>query len=303
MKNLYLILILFSSSLVLHAQYRIGLVPRSSPDCGVYQKIGYTEIEVRYGSPAVKGRELWGELVPWGKVWRAGANNATTIRFSQDVWIADQVLPADTYALFVIPRELEPWTVIFSNKDRQWGAFSYDEADDALRVNAYPETAAFTENLNYRIDQLGFDHGRISLNWGQRRINIQLRTNYLDLFAQQVEEGATTGEHAGSWVSWIQGAEYLERIQQRLPLALEWLDLAETASSAEAEWNAQYYPRHYVEGNRIWVRAKVLAGLERYAEALTEVEALKQLVASGNYYEKKNEAERIDEHVNRWQEQ
>ncbi|RMG72406.1 MAG: DUF2911 domain-containing protein, partial [Bacteroidetes bacterium] len=95
--------------------------------------IGTAEITINYGSPAAKGRTLWGDLVPYGAVWRTGANEATTFTVSQDVTIEGQTLPAGTYSLFTIPGESD-WTIIFNKTAEQWGAYEYDEAADALRV-------------------------------------------------------------------------------------------------------------------------------------------------------------------------
>ena len=98
------------------------------------------EVTLEYGRPNVKGREIWGGLVPWDKVWRTGANEATTISFSADVTVGGETLAAGTYGLFTIPGEDE-WTFIFNKVAEQWGAGSYDAGQDALRVSAKPEEA------------------------------------------------------------------------------------------------------------------------------------------------------------------
>ncbi|MCB1037473.1 MAG: DUF2911 domain-containing protein, partial [Acidobacteria bacterium] len=95
------------------------------------------EVTLEYGRPNVNGREIWGALVPYGKVWRTGADEATTVTFSADVTVQGQALPAGTYALFTIPEEGE-WTIIFNKTANQWGAFSYDATQDALHVKATP---------------------------------------------------------------------------------------------------------------------------------------------------------------------
>ena len=107
-------------------------IPRVSQRGTVSQRIGLTDITITYHRPAVGGREIWGKTVPYGKVWRAGANENTTITFSDDVSVEGKPLAAGTYGLHAIP-DKDQWTVIFSKNSTSWGSFSYDEKEDALR--------------------------------------------------------------------------------------------------------------------------------------------------------------------------
>lgn len=109
------------------------------------------EVTLEYGRPNVNGRTIWGDLVPYGKVWRTGADEATTITFSGDVTVQGEPLAAGTYSLFTIPEDGE-WTVIFNKVPKQWGAYSYDEAQDALRVKATPAASDPVESLEFAID-------------------------------------------------------------------------------------------------------------------------------------------------------
>ncbi len=109
------------------------------------------EVVVEFGRPNVKGRKIWGGLEPYGKVWRTGADEATTISFSAAVAIGGGTLPAGTYSLFTIPGEDE-WTFILNKAAEQWGAFSYDKGQDALRVAAKPRAAEHVESLDFVID-------------------------------------------------------------------------------------------------------------------------------------------------------
>jgi len=113
-------------------------------------QIGDVNVVLEYGRPNVKGREVWGGLVPYGKVWRTGADEATTVTFSDDVKVEGQELPAGTYGLFTIPGEDE-WTVIFNKTADQWGAFDYDAKQDALRVMVKPEKEEHVESLDFVI--------------------------------------------------------------------------------------------------------------------------------------------------------
>ncbi|MEQ8707109.1 MAG: DUF2911 domain-containing protein [Phaeodactylibacter sp.] len=110
---------------------------RKSPPRTAEGEIGSATVTVNYGSPSVRGRNVYGDLVPYGSVWRTGANEATTITLSEDVIVEGEALPAGTYALFTIPGE-ESWTIIFNKEAEQWGAYDYDESMDALRVEVTP---------------------------------------------------------------------------------------------------------------------------------------------------------------------
>lgn len=112
--------------------------------------IGGVTVTVEYGRPNVKGRAVWGGLVPYGKVWRTGADEATTIAFDKNVTVEGKPLAAGTYALFTIPGE-KAWTVVFNKTAQQWGAFKYDSAQDALRVEVEPRPHAVTETLTFEI--------------------------------------------------------------------------------------------------------------------------------------------------------
>lgn len=137
----------------------------ASPPANASAKIGAADVSVKYSSPSVKGRKVWGELVPYGQVWRTGANEATTITFSKDVTVEGQPLKAGTYALFTIPAENE-WTIVFNKTAKQWGAFKYDEAQDALRVKVKPTAAkAINERMKIDVAPKGKNAGVVTIMW------------------------------------------------------------------------------------------------------------------------------------------
>ena len=116
----------------------VRLTPlRVSPACSVSQELGISKIEVTFARPAVKGRKIWGDVVPYGKVWRAGANSATVFTFSHAVKVAGRDLPAGSYGFFVIPNE-KSWTLILNRKAKQWGAYEYKAEEDVLRWDVTP---------------------------------------------------------------------------------------------------------------------------------------------------------------------
>src|SRR3981081_2682787 len=126
------------------------------------QRIGLTDITITYHRPAGGGREIWGKTVPYGKVWRAGANENTTISFSDDVSVEGKPLAAGTYGLHTIP-DKDQWTIIFSKNSTSWGSFSYDEKEDALRVNVKPHAAESVELLTYGFDDVKPDSATATL--------------------------------------------------------------------------------------------------------------------------------------------
>lgn len=141
---------------------------QKSPRKNAKGTIGGASIEIDYGAPSVKGRKIWGGLEKYGDVWRAGANENTTVSFDKDVKVAGQTLPAGKYGFFIIPNETGEWTVIFSKKNDAWGAYSYSVSDDALRVSVNPEMVDDNqEELMYAIANEG-----ILFAWEKARLNI-----------------------------------------------------------------------------------------------------------------------------------
>ncbi len=129
---------------------------KPSPAATATGKIGSTNVTVNYSSPAVKGRTIFGGLEPFDKVWRAGANEATTVEFSQPVLVEGKALAAGKYSFFVIPTAAKQWTVIFNKEPNQWGAYKYDQKLDALRVLVTPrKPAAMAERLVYEVKPKG----------------------------------------------------------------------------------------------------------------------------------------------------
>lgn len=152
MKNFRFSVIVFTI-LSLPAAVCFSQKKMKSPPAKATGEINGVNIEINYHQPSARGRTIMGELVPYGQVWRTGANNATTISFSDDVSIEGETLSKGTYALFTIPGKDE-WTIIFNKTANQWGAFNYDESQDILRVKVEPEKAdKFVETFTINIDE------------------------------------------------------------------------------------------------------------------------------------------------------
>src|SRR5437016_3791758 len=163
------VLLLFQTIPVLlislaHAQSTILDLPRPSQHAVVTQRIGITDITLNYHRPLVNGRKIWGGLVPFGEVWRAGANENTTIEFSDPVSVEGQPLAKGIYGLHMIPTA-DSWTVIFSKMASAWGSYSYKQEEDALRVNVKPRPIEMEEALEYEFEDLKPDSATVTLKW------------------------------------------------------------------------------------------------------------------------------------------
>lgn len=124
----------------------------ASPAKEATGEIDDVTVTVNYSSPSVKGRTIWGDLVPYGDVWRTGANEATVIKFDEAVKVEGKSLAAGEYALFTVPNK-DKWTIIFNKTTKQWGAYKYDKAQDALRVEVTPEKSdEFVEGMTFEVN-------------------------------------------------------------------------------------------------------------------------------------------------------
>ena len=159
-----------------YAQERADDSSRPSKNAEATGTIGDVNVRVTYGAPHVKGRKIFGELEPYGKIWRAGANEATTVTFSGDVKVNGQELAAGTYAYFMQPEAEGAWEVIFNSEPNQWGAFNHDANKDALRVEAEPMQDEHQEILSIEVVE-GDSEGSIVLRWATTKIAVSVTPN------------------------------------------------------------------------------------------------------------------------------
>jgi hypothetical protein len=190
-------------------------LPRPSPNATVSQMVGVTKVTITYSRPGVKGREVWGKLVPYGEVWRTGANENTTISFSTPVKIDGKELPAGTYGLQTIPTAND-WTVIFSKDANEWGAFSYKKEDDALRIQAKPQPAEFRERMAFDFDDVTDTSAKVVLHWEKLKVPFTVEADTTRLLVSKANQAAdgpaklqaanyciqnnTCLEEAGRWI-------------------------------------------------------------------------------------------------------
>ena len=150
--------------------------PRPSPSATLMQTVGLTDVTIKYSRPGVKGRAIWGALVPYDKVWRTGANEATTITFSDDVTVEGQKLPKGTYSLHTVPGQTQ-WGVIFNSVADQWGSYSYDAAKDVLRVNVTPQAAPHAEWMTFEVPEMTTDTAKVVLRWEKIAVPFTIDTD------------------------------------------------------------------------------------------------------------------------------
>jgi len=182
-------------------------LPLQSQHAEVSQRIGVTDITINYHRPLVNDRKVWGDLVPYGKPWRAGANINTTITFSDPVQIEGKPLDKGTYGLHMIPNADE-WTIIFSKNSTSWGAFTYDQAEDALRVTVKPKPADMHNALTYDFDELKPDSAVVELEWEKIAVPFKVSVDVHDAVQASLKKQLRNLSQY-TWMSWDDAANYL----------------------------------------------------------------------------------------------
>jgi hypothetical protein len=192
-------------------------LPRPSPNASVTQTVGVTDITIKYSRPGVKGREVWGKLVPYGEVWRAGANENTTIKFSTPVKVDGHELPAGIYGFQAIPTQGD-WTVIFSKDADEWGAFSYKQEHDALRIQVKPQPAAEPrERMGFDFEDVTDTSAKVVLSWEKLRVPFTVEVDTPALVTAKLK-------NAVRWQTPYQAANYCIQNNTCLDDASRWLD-------------------------------------------------------------------------------
>jgi tetratricopeptide (TPR) repeat protein len=215
-----LALALLSAVQLCQGQSNLLNLPRGSQHALVSQRVGITDVTINYHRPLVNKRKIWGALVPYGDVWRAGANENTTIQFTDPVSIEGKPLEAGTYGLHLIPGENE-WTVIFSKNSTSWGSFTYKQDEDALRVTVKPQPADFHEALTYDFDDVKPDSTTITLRWEKVAVPFQVGVNTNQIVAQNLHK-QLRGLAQYTWDGWDDAANFLLANKVNLEEALEY---------------------------------------------------------------------------------
>lgn len=196
-------------------------LPDASPKAVVSQTVGLTDITISYHRPAVNKRKVWGELVPYGEVWRAGANENTTISFSSPVTVGGKPLAAGTYGLHMVPAAGE-WAIAFSNEHNAWGSFSYDAKEDAARIPATARPAEFEERLSYRFEDPTDDKVTAVLHWEKLEVPFSIGVDTKAVGIASIRE-QLRGLPRFSWQGWNQAANFALR-NEATDQGIEWVD-------------------------------------------------------------------------------
>src|SRR5213592_2061305 len=260
-------------------------LPDVSQAAEVKQRIALTDITVKYHRPLVNGRKIWGGLVPYGKVWRAGANENTTVEFSDPVSVEGKPLAKGTYGLHMIPNQ-DSWTVIFSKTNTGWGSYSYDQKEDALRVDVKPKPLAEQkEALEFDFEDLKPTSTAVTLKWEKLGVPFTVSVNDADQTLQNIR-AQLKGRGQFTWQALDEGAQFCLTRKINLEEALRWAD----ASIQNEE-----------RFDNLSTKADILKALNRPDEAKTtwnhalEVATAQQLYSYGRQLQNKMQgAEAMD---------
>jgi hypothetical protein len=246
--------------------------PRPSPDATVIQYVGVTEIKIDYSSPGVKGRKIWGELVPFGEVWRTGANEATTITFSDVVKVNGNELPAGTYGLHTIPGENE-WEFILSKDTKVDGSSNFNEDNEILRIKAKPEEHHFMERLTFLFTDVTDNFASVNLLWDKLKVSFNIETNTQELFLSKAREQL-------SWSPTFQAAQYCLTNNTNLEEAYKWIEASCLIN--EVYWNtrvkAQIQNKLGMKNESVATMEKAIAFGSKMEEAPFDYDNMKKML-------------------------
>ncbi|MDP2271665.1 MAG: DUF2911 domain-containing protein [Archangium sp.] len=221
-------------------------LPPLSPEAKIVQNVGLTTITIDYSSPAVKGRKIWGGLVPMDKVWRAGANHSTTINFTQPVMIGDKEVAAGTYGFFAIPGAAS-WTLIVSKANELWGSDEYKPENDIVRVTVKPTAIPNRERLVYLVTNFTNETANIDLEWEKVRVTLPVKLKTAEQAAANIKAAVD-----GAWQPMNNAARYALEIKDYAN-ALIYVD--KSIAAQETWFNT-------------WVKAQILSASGKKADAL-----------------------------------
>jgi Protein of unknown function (DUF2911) len=238
--------------------------PAASPLCSLKQRVGLTDVQVSYSRPGAKGRNVFGALVPYGKLWRAGANQATKISFSTAIKLNGTDIAAGAYSLFAIPTKDE-WTLIINKDAEQAGTGKYDEKLDVARIKAKPEELQHSvENYTIEIDPIDDETASLNLVWERTKVSLKLKVDFVEKLVPQVEAAMASDEQKKPYV---QAALFFLNHSKDLKKADEWID----AAIAERP----VYPFFFI-------KAQILAKLGDKKEALNAAKKAGELATQAD---------------------
>ncbi|MFN2239423.1 MAG: DUF2911 domain-containing protein [Thermoanaerobaculia bacterium] len=246
-----LALLLLCPMLANAAQIRL---PEPSPQATVSQEIGISTVTISFHRPGVKGRTIWGGLVPWNETWRLGANEATTIELSHAATIEGHAVDAGKYAFFAIPGR-EKWTLILNSRSEQWGAYFHDPSRDVLRFEVKPVAAPFEEWMKFAIDPVADDTLEAAMQWERLRVPFRIRFPVRKMVWGEIDRVLRDPARA-SWDDFHTAARYALTTGERLDEAMKWIE--RSMEKEESFWNYE-------------LKARLLRARGERAEALAQM--------------------------------
>lgn len=231
-------------------------MPQASPAAQISQKVGLTDVTVDYSRPSMRGRKIFGELVPFGDVWRTGANAATTLTFSTDVKIEGNDLQAGTYALYAIPGKSE-WTMIISSNTKLWGAVGYDNEDDVLRFKVKPgKTGQKYETMEINFVDITDTGSSLAIKWENTRVKFRIETEVDEIVMSQIRELVLDQEPTNPGL-YYQAANYYFTNNKDMEQAYDWI-------IKSVDDDPKYWTMH--------LKAKIELALGKKKEAITSAQ-------------------------------
>lgn len=257
-------------------------LPMPSPESETEQMIGLAEVEVSYSRPSMKGRTIFGDLVPYDEMWRTGANKCTTIETGEDITVNGKNLAAGTYSIFTIPGK-EMWTIVFNNNTELWGTGGYNAEEDALRVEVKPSMMSDkVETFTIDFSDVTTSSAHLNIYWESTKVSVKIEHDYMDKALANIE--ASLQEAQGAFRTFESAAEFYIDNEMEADKALE---LARrSVEMNEVFWNVYTLSRAY-------------ANKGMYDEAIKAAERSLELSEAANYapYIKRNK-----ENIAKWQE-
>ena len=233
--------------------------PRPSPDATVSQNVGITTITIDYSSPGVKGRKIWGDLVPYGKIWRTGANEVTSITFSNPVKVNGNELPAGTFGIHTIPGENE-WEIIFSKDTKVDDPMTYDENKDALHIKVKPEPNPFTERMAFTITDMTDNSANVNLIWEKLKLPFKVEVNTQELTLQSARNSA-------DWGTLMSAANYCLQQNVNLDEGFKWIQASTLID--ENYWNLRVLAQYFAKMDK---KSDAIATMEKAIELGSKME-------------------------------
>lgn len=264
-------------------------LPQPSPHASVSQTVGVTDFTIEYSRPGVKGREIWGGLVPYNEMWRAGANKATQFTASTDFQINGANVEKGTYSLFIVPNQEGPWEVILNKNTELWGIDGYDKGQDAARIKVPAQKMEKpVERMEFHFTEVSDEGAVLTFEWDHILLPMKIEVTTREYAMANIKEALAKVNEENAASTYRNAARYASNHEDMHDQALEWVD-----QSIEAQ---DYWYSHLL-------KAEILAKKGEYAAAIDEANmAMKAGTANAEEKGQKfNYGDRIKSQIEEWQ--